>query len=266
MEILHKLTKPLLNPDEYPLTIDPCASFAAYISSVLYSEKLGLEYGDELLLSLFSLSCSICKDPDILSKDTLWEVTTAWQDILICVVPQTPKADLIVLTEKFAETLDRRLLSANAEQINVERIVNVVVSFTRCVLKTAPLLASEILLVLLNQELMDAYREKVNDLCVWSEYISGRLSSPYKRVAYPAPILETDIVKFFTMSHVKLKAIAEKLEEDEDEEEDGEAEAPSFIQIFENPARVLSDLLHTTCLALSYLDNYNVVSLCRERV
>lgn len=267
MEILNKLIEPLLNPDDYPLTLDSCASFAAYISSVLYTEKAGLEYGSKLILALFSLSCNTCKDPDSLSKDTLWEITTAWQDILISILPNMCKTDLIDLTEKFAGILGNQLFCTDAEQINIERIVNVAVNFGRCLQKTIPLLTSEILLVLLNEQLMTTLKAKVNGLCVWSEFIDGRFCSPYKKVTYPEMIAEIDVVKFFVMAHVKLKVMSEKLEEEEEEDDDDDEDteihtdpSTNFLGVFENPAEILADLLHTTCLARSCLDNYNVVS------
>lgn len=266
MEILNKLIQPLLNPDDYPLTLDSCASFAAYISPVLYTEKSGLEYGSTLLLALFSLSCNTCKDPDSLSKDTLWEITTAWQDILISIVPVMGKTDLIDLTKEFAGILKNQLLCTDAEQIHIERIVNVVVNFGRCLQKTVPLLTSEILLVLLNEPLINEWKAKVNCLCIWSEFIDGRFCSPYNEVTRPEMIAEIDVVKFFVMAHVKLKVMAEKLEEEEEEEDDDEDTethtdaSADFIGVFENQADILADLLHTTCLARSCLDNYNVVS------
>lgn len=230
---------------------------------MLYTEKTGLEYGNELLLALFSLSCSICKDPDTLSKDTLWEVTTAWQDILTAVVPTMPKTDLARLTETLAEVLEKRLLSANVEQITVERIVNVVVNFGRCLQKTVPLLTSEMVMVLLNQKLLVGLKEKVNELCVWSEFVGGRFCSPYNEVRCNQRIEDVEIMKFFTLSYAKLKVLAERLEEIEDfdeEEEEVQADAsPTFLAVVENPAEVLADLLHTVCLATCFLDNYNVV-------
>lgn len=268
LEILNKLTQPLLKPDDYPLTLDSCASFAAYISSVLYTEKLGFEYGNKLLLSLFSLSCSNCKDTDILSKDTLWEITTAWQDILIAVLPSMCRTDLKNLTKEFAEILGNQLLCIDVEHIDVEQIVGVMVNFSRCLHKTVPLLTSEMLMVLLNQELMETWKQNINNLCVWSEFMNGRFCSPYTEITYPEQISDIDIVKFFVMSHVTLKLIAEKVEENDDDEdeleneEDGDAFQSTLriIRVFENPSEMLSDLLHTVCLASSCLNNYNVVS------
>lgn len=268
MEILEKLIMPLQNPDDYPLTLDSCASFAAYISAVLYTEKSGLQYGDKLLLALFSLSCTICKDSDTLSKDTLWEVTTAWQDILIAIVPNISKANLAHLTETFAQILNNRLLAE--EPINIERTVSVVVNFGRCLQKTVPLLTSEMIVTLLNQKLLNEWKEKINHLCIWSEFIDGRFCSPYEEIASSdVSITEVEIMKFFTLSYVKLKVLSEQLEEsgneyeDEEDEEDSEIQADQssvFVFVFENPFEVLGDLLHTICLAESCLHNYNVVS------
>lgn len=93
--------------DESKITqMDQCASFLAQILPVICSDEKKKELQQKIFLSLFEFS--IMKElSDELSEDTLWEVTTAWQDAL-------SSDDL---------TMDDFLLSACAK-IVTERIEN----------------------------------------------------------------------------------------------------------------------------------------------
>lgn len=263
---IEKLVQLLLNPEDYSQSLDTCASFAANISAVLYTDKLLLTYGTELLLALFSLSFNAHVDLETITKDTLWEVSTAWQDALISIIPNISKLELTELVEKFAEVVSTELLAAEAEQINVDHTTGVIVGFGRCLQKTVPLLTGELLLVILNQEVIDVWKNTANDLCVWSEFNKGNFCSPYKEVGVPDSVTENEIVKFFVLSHIKLKVIAANLEdalevEEADEEENKDSEVETFIRVFDNWDELLLGLLHTVCLADSCLTNYTEVSI-----
>lgn len=62
-------------------SLDTCASFIAQIMPVICSDekKLALQHRTFIKLFAFSVRSVVCDD---LSEDTLWEVTTAWQDSL----------------------------------------------------------------------------------------------------------------------------------------------------------------------------------------
>ncbi|XP_063699534.1 E3 ubiquitin-protein ligase listerin [Culicoides brevitarsis] len=62
-------------------SLDTCASFIAQIMPVICSDekKLALQHRTFMKLFAFSVKSVVCDD---LSEDTLWEVTTAWQDSL----------------------------------------------------------------------------------------------------------------------------------------------------------------------------------------
>jgi E3 ubiquitin-protein ligase listerin len=87
--------------------MDQCASFLAQILPVICSDATSKELQQKIFLALFEFS--IAKElSDDLSEDTLWEVTTAWQDGL-------SSNDL---------TMDNFLLSSCAKII-IERIENI---------------------------------------------------------------------------------------------------------------------------------------------
>lgn len=87
--------------------MDQCASFLAQILPVICSDATSKQLQQNIFLSLFEFS--IAKElSDDLSEDTLWEVTTAWQDAL-------SSNDL---------TMDEFLLNSCAKIIS-ERIENI---------------------------------------------------------------------------------------------------------------------------------------------
>ncbi|XP_058829891.1 E3 ubiquitin-protein ligase listerin isoform X2 [Topomyia yanbarensis] len=78
--IIETLASPLKNDSEIELK-DTCASFLAQIMPVICGDSRLRELQQRMFVLLFDFSAenSVC---DYLSGDTLWEVTTAWQDAL----------------------------------------------------------------------------------------------------------------------------------------------------------------------------------------
>uniref|UniRef100_A0A336LRQ7 E3 ubiquitin-protein ligase listerin n=1 Tax=Culicoides sonorensis TaxID=179676 RepID=A0A336LRQ7_CULSO len=62
-------------------SLDTCASFIAQIMPVICSDEKKIELQHRTFLKLFAFSVKSTVSDD-LSEDTLWEVTTAWQDSL----------------------------------------------------------------------------------------------------------------------------------------------------------------------------------------
>lgn len=80
-KIVDILCLPLIDQEKIK-QLDQCGSFLAQIFPVICSdtEKQGLQR--KIFLSLFELSLRSTLSAEDLSEDTLWEVTTAWQDSL----------------------------------------------------------------------------------------------------------------------------------------------------------------------------------------
>ncbi|KAL3280345.1 hypothetical protein HHI36_017834 [Cryptolaemus montrouzieri] len=116
--ILEKLKEPLLNPNEYLISIDSCASLASYLSAIVYTEKLLLTFNDELLLALVRLSCNTNIDSDYLSCDTVWEVQTAWQDAFTVLSASLPLDELERILAKIVLIIQKTLEENNIDAKN----------------------------------------------------------------------------------------------------------------------------------------------------
>lgn len=79
-KIVAMLATPLKNDDEIELK-DTCASFLAQIMPVICGDSRQQELQQQMFVILFEFSVANSVS-DYLSEDTLWEVTTAWQDAL----------------------------------------------------------------------------------------------------------------------------------------------------------------------------------------
>lgn len=263
-EIISKLEISLLNPNEYSLTIDTCASLAAYISAIIYSEKLCLTYGEDLLLSLFTLSCNSHVDTETLSKDTLWEVNTAWQDAVIAIAPELSKNEFIDLSKKLMKIIETEITSSPANDINAQHLADVLINFVRCCQKSVPLLTNEVLTHFLHQEFVLNWKENTEKLCIWAEYVSGRMSSPYEQIKAPVDVVEGDIAKVFAVLRIAVDVFAAALEEtfdEEDEDEDlPEVKVDIILNVCDNVDEIVGDFLHDLAVGQSFLENYKVVS------
>lgn len=266
-DIISKLETCLLNPNEYSLTIDTCASLAAYISAIIYTEKLLLTYGEDLLLALFTLSCNSHVDTDSLSKDTLWEVNTAWQDVIIAIAPELPKNEFIDLSKKFMKIIETEIILSSVNEINAQHLADVLINFARCCQKSVPLLTNEVLLQLLHQEFITNWKTNAEKLCIWAEYVAGRMSSPSEQIKAPVDVVEEDIAKAFAVLRIAVDVFAAPLEEtfdDEDDEEEEVAEVKSdiILNVCDDIDEIVGNFLHDLAVGQSFLENYKVVSGC----
>ncbi|XP_011292059.2 E3 ubiquitin-protein ligase listerin [Musca domestica] len=136
-KILMTLSKPLLDgPDEtnaeedtdQETDVDACGSFIAQIMPVVCSkENASLEVKHEVFLRLFTFSIQKSVS-DYISEDTLWEITTCWQDAL-------SSEDIILnneLLEKCALIIDRQGEKTNLTPTNIDSIAEATGKFVTC--------------------------------------------------------------------------------------------------------------------------------------
>lgn len=170
----------LLTPLDYPFTIDVCASFAAQLSSTLYTEQTLLTYGDQLILALFSLSCCSNFDEEIISKDTLWEVSTAWQDILVTLISANLLTEFENILWKFKKVIENEFMKCDSTNyLVIERLSTVVVDLFHCALQTD---AKNNLLDQITNSLLTlpanlrSTKQQVVNICNCARIITGDLS------------------------------------------------------------------------------------------
>lgn len=80
-KIIDVLHQPLIDQEKIK-QLDQCGSFLAQIFPVICSDPEKKELQNKIFVSLFGLSLRSTLSSEDLSEDTLWEVTTAWQDSL----------------------------------------------------------------------------------------------------------------------------------------------------------------------------------------
>lgn len=78
--IINTVSEPMVN-EAYIDMMDTCASFIAQIMPVICSKNSTSDLQREVFLKLFAFSINMNKNNQ-LSEDTLWEITTCWQDAI----------------------------------------------------------------------------------------------------------------------------------------------------------------------------------------
>ncbi|XP_055533592.1 E3 ubiquitin-protein ligase listerin [Wyeomyia smithii] len=113
--IIETLASPLKNDGEIELK-DTCASFLAQVMPVICGDSRQRELQHRLFIMMFDFSAENSVS-DYLSEDTLWEVTTAWQDAL-------SSEDLVLeqkLIDACEEIVDKELkVLSNCNTCNLE--------------------------------------------------------------------------------------------------------------------------------------------------
>lgn len=255
MKIVEILNQCLNEPEEYEQTVDSCASLACYISTIIYTENFKLMYGAELLLGLFSLSCNPNIDTDSLSKDTLWEVSTAWQDALCVLSLELDKEELKNLLAKFANIVEEHLLIAKVKDVDLvhfsERIANVL----RCWEKSLPLFTCEVAPIFFDRPFLKPIADILEKMCKYSEFISGNLSSPYELFEYSeCHIGCEEIVQYFLWKHLILHVIMEPVDVEDDESD------AQIFQSLNNNAELVAKMFYDITMARLFLEHFNTVS------
>ncbi|XP_073835872.1 E3 ubiquitin-protein ligase listerin-like isoform X2 [Musca autumnalis] len=136
-KILLTLSKPLMdneeaeeeaNNEDLETDVDACGSFIAQIMPVVCSkENASLEVKHEVFLRLFTFSIQKSVN-DYISEDTLWEITTCWQDAL-------SSEDIILnneLLQKCARIIDHQGEKVNLSPTSIDSIAEATAKFVTC--------------------------------------------------------------------------------------------------------------------------------------
>lgn len=180
--IIEKVIGVMENFNLHPLAADNCTSLAGYISALVYTDNYLLQFGDSLLLALFKLSCDPTVDQEIITAETMYETSTAWQDAITLLTDKLDLKHSKNLTSKFAEIFENFFQSECLKETNLNHLTNVLVNFLRSVYRSKPLSMSEFLSVFLDQPFLKVWELEVHSLCKNSELIKGNLCSPYEKV------------------------------------------------------------------------------------
>lgn len=255
------LCQALLNPTDYPDSIDKCASFASHLSAIIYNEKTLLTYGDQLISALFSLSCNNTYDRDTISVDTIYEVNTSWQDVIL--LYKEDSTDLQNLVWKFTKIIQNTFWIQNSFN-DVEYIKYVVVDLIRTLItkndnKTAEFI-SLIKSILVLPEKLRSTITQINDLCLYAQLIENEISWTDTCPVTSLECLEENInpveLQQFLMWHqLVLNVLKDFFTNQDDNDED---KPPHFY--LETSTDEINDVLTTTlycyaqimCFARSY--------------
>ncbi|CAG9822593.1 unnamed protein product [Phaedon cochleariae] len=267
-KIIDKLVQVLKNHPDHPITADSCASLAAYVSAIVYTETLLLSYNDTLLLALFHLSCNSQIDNDIISEETMYEVNSAWQDALSLLAKALPREDSLKLTSKLAEVVKREFSAIDLEENKLNHLVVVDVNALRAIYRSLPLALSDFIRVFLDNSFLKSCGEYIIDICMVAEYVRGELCSPYEDIKVNAVHKKADgdknEAKYFAWTYLTLAVLSSKLEEgaeyDEEEEEDGIEgdieERAVILNVIDYNEGYLGQVLHDLGVGQSYLATY----------
>ncbi|GJQ69098.1 hypothetical protein Trydic_g6262 [Trypoxylus dichotomus] len=270
VKIVNIISNCLLNPNDYPVTLDTCASLAAYISSVLYTENLKLRYGTDLLLSLFTLSCNTRVDPETLSQDTSWEVNTAWQDVIGILFCCLEIEELKAVADQFAEIIEKEFLNNDPETFNTEEIADKIVSFIRVIKKNNGFVIFKLLELFLERGFVPEWRSELSAVCICAEYSQGLLSSLYSPINDSSMHVEDDkMLKYFTWLGLCIDVLLtpiEAMEKDEDEFSENEKdevglsrEVHTMIDVSDDIYNVMLNLLYDVTLANVIKEDYKII-------
>lgn len=259
---MDKLIVIMDNYTDHPFTADTCVSLAAYISAIVYTENLLLSYCDTLVLALFRLSCISDIDNDIISKETLYEVNTAWQDTITLLTKCLTQEDSKALTLKFADLVEKVFSTENLEESHLNHLTTVVVNFLRAAYKSVPLALTEYFTIFLRRPFTQPWQTDVLHLCMGAEYVTGNLSSPYAEVLPPSgDMTEINNAKYFAWVYLAAGVAATSIDEvaEEDDEEDA-GPLVIILKVIDECEAVFAEVLHDLSLCRSYLDFFANVS------
>lgn len=262
----------LLSPSEYPFTIDTCASFAAQLAASVYTEKTLFTYGDQLILALFSMSCNVNYDPETLSKDTLWEVTTAWQDILTIFTVDELSTDFDNIIWKFTKIVQNEFISNSSE--SMERLTTVIVGLIKCIQQNNDNTnrLSQITKTVLNvPSAIRTVKEQMTDICNCTRIIRGDLSWPVQ-CPVPENILqivpdEKLVINYLTWNRFVINVLtalfkkSNNQDEETDECDEDEEEEPIMTQSTDVVNSLVKSALQSYTIAKIFIDNYKTVRI-----
>lgn len=158
LKIISKLILTMQNHTNYLVTADTCTSLSAYISAIIYTENLLLTYSDTLLLALFRLTCNPEIDNEIISKETVYEVTTSWQDAITLLSKSLSKEESLRLAAKLADIVEEEYLNSNLDEANVNHFILVIVNAITAFYKSLPLNLTEFLEVFVKRNFVNSLK------------------------------------------------------------------------------------------------------------
>ncbi|EEZ97459.2 E3 ubiquitin-protein ligase listerin isoform X2 [Tribolium castaneum] len=252
-QIIEKVRAPLLEPRSFEVAIDSCVHLASYITGTIYTENTLLKFGEDLLLALFQFSCNDHTDLEFLTDDTEWEVNTAWQDVVMIFAKNLPKNELQNLNGKFADLVEENFLGKFPTDVNTNCLIQTIVSFIKAVLNGQPFMASEVLRLFFERSFVPTWKNKIEDLCLQAEYLTGSLSRPENYKKETSQVSQEEILKYFVWSFIKISVLSSPLEEDEEEN------APKdIIYVTDDQKQLIMDVLYDLTMCQSFLTNYKI--------
>lgn len=264
--VISTLTKVLRSHKSYDQIIDNCARLATYLSTMIYTEKLKLFYGDELLLALFTLSTKSDISIEALSKDTAWEVTTAWQDVIYLLAPELPEGELKTLTTKFADIIETEVLQNDGD---LDNIVILIGNFVKSTMNCVCLTPNDIVALFTQRAFISKWVDYLSYVCMYAEYVRGNLSSPYEQIKKPdESVPENDIPKYlrwmqFVARVLSKPVMIESCTDDEDEDDTENVSTLPIVKLVgvtDHNIGIIIDLFYSLAIAQSFSENYKSVS------
>ncbi|XP_017770838.1 PREDICTED: E3 ubiquitin-protein ligase listerin-like [Nicrophorus vespilloides] len=261
IEIIESLSACLMSPHNHPKTINTCARLGAYLAAFLYTESLKDAYSDKLLIGLFTLSCKNVY-PEALTKDTIWEVNTAWQDVITLITGEIQKNELKILAETFAKIVEKKLFNA-IETINSDKLVEKIVSFLNSVAKCKPLYVGELISLFIKRTIILQQAKILKHQIQLIEYLKGNLSDPYAYSMVDRDQLElideVEISKYFTWKEIMLSVITSPIDEDNDCQSDNGSTGNILLKLAQYTESIICELLHDIVLLESVNQNFKSV-------
>lgn len=264
MSVIRSFCKVLYSPETNLMTIDTCASLAAYISEMIYSDLLNLTYGDDLILAFFTFSCNNkLIDCEYISEDTLWEVRTSWQDAIQLISLTVDDNTLESLTRKLADIIEKSYLEL--DHYNCEHLVKAITCYARCIQKSKPFLVDKLFKIFFSRPFVLKWREQLLSIAINSEFIRGSLSTPYDPLNVTnAHLSDEDVIKYFLWSHLVTTVISSSIEDQDDGDESEEIVA--FIKVLDNSEELLLVAVRDICLINILKIDYKNVSLLYQLI
>ncbi|CAG9858317.1 unnamed protein product [Phyllotreta striolata] len=267
LSIVSKLTLAIENYTDHTITADTCTSQAAYISAIIYTENLLLTYKDTLLLALFRLSCNPEIDNEIVSQETMYEVTTSWQDALTLLTKNLSKEESLSLCSKLAGIIEDEFSKSDLSESKLNHFVKIIVMALIAVYKSVPLGLSEFFEIFLRNEAVHSSQGFIEELCTLTEFLNGNLPRPHKEIDPITTNVENiDVARYFAWIYLKIGVLSSSFgdaiddEDDDDDDSGDEMERQVLILTVINQVEVYaSQILHDLCVGETYLTTFNNV-------
>ncbi|KAK5649826.1 hypothetical protein RI129_000855 [Pyrocoelia pectoralis] len=258
--IVQVLNKCLLHHEKYTITVDTCVSFAAHVSTILYSTNYKLQFGDELLLAMFNLCCSSTVDPDIISVDTIWELNTAWQDAITVLSQELSWDEFKKLCSKCAGIVTNAVFS-DTHDYNINHMIKIIVSFIKC-MNCSPLRICDVLNLFLLREFIHPWKDTLVNACICAEYMLGHLCTPYESISFEYDLNETIINKYFIwmdlVAHVLTTPTMDEVENDDDTDVTINTVQTIFNLVYSSDIQeLLVNLLESLTVSMIFVEHYS---------